>query len=658
MTELTYKSFCWSFGTTSFRTKNFNKTIEEQLRLIGRFWLLQGTEEIGWENETIQEKYYDFLVENKFITGNASIKDKDAREKTSGLVDIGLINDERIITDVGKELLNIADNNDYEIIAPLHIPKDSYLYFKQLLKFGVGIDGKYIRPFVVILYALSKLEYLKYDEFTYLIPLCIDKDITNEIIDKIVEVRKGGLCIDDIILEILLKKDNYSSALKYLLDNDVTSDLICEIGMNRKSRNYDRVYYDLYKLLKEKYVNHTDGLEQKIFDCISSINNIGIYWKQLLFDTSAKSAIKKDPSKYYKKSKFDSADSEIKFKKLFFEYMHLFKTKATLEDYFDLNRRYIRTTNCITFNDGIVMLDTIPKIVIKNGIDKLYGIINEVSCDLNFNVELNNICDGLDISEKELLDLSAKEFNKKFDNINDLYNENEIIRYKKFNELIDNKFSNDKLVELLSQFEDRSDSLIINYLQAEADAPTIFEYVLGIIWYVVSERKGRVLDYMKLSLDADLLPRTHAAGGESDIVYEYEETESYPKHTMLLEATLADKTNQRRMEMEPVSRHLGDYILKSNNRNDYCTFITNYLDANVISDFRQRKNQYYYDRLDNSKFIEGMKIIMLETKLLKHVLEKNINYKKLYDIFDEAYKAEGTPLEWYKRTIEKAVLSL
>lgn len=54
-----------------------------------------------------------------------------------------------------------------------------------------------------------------------------------------------------------------------------------------------------------------------------------------------------------------------------------------------------------------------------------------------------------------------------------------------------------------------------------ADIPTIFEYVLGILWYKTSERHGKILDYMKLSLDADLLPKTHAAGGEADIVYEY-----------------------------------------------------------------------------------------------------------------------------------------
>lgn len=32
-----YKSFCWSLGTTSFRTKDFNKTIEEQLLLLDEF---------------------------------------------------------------------------------------------------------------------------------------------------------------------------------------------------------------------------------------------------------------------------------------------------------------------------------------------------------------------------------------------------------------------------------------------------------------------------------------------------------------------------------------------------------------------------------------------------------------------------------------------
>ena len=37
-TNIPYKSFCWGLGTTSFRTKNFNKTIEKQLDLLDEFW--------------------------------------------------------------------------------------------------------------------------------------------------------------------------------------------------------------------------------------------------------------------------------------------------------------------------------------------------------------------------------------------------------------------------------------------------------------------------------------------------------------------------------------------------------------------------------------------------------------------------------------------
>ena len=92
--NLKYKSFYWSLGTTSFRTKNFNKKIEQQLSLLRDFWSLK--ENIGrdWE-EKIQVDYYNFLQEVGFISGDANNKAKDAREKTSGLVSLGLIDENR-----------------------------------------------------------------------------------------------------------------------------------------------------------------------------------------------------------------------------------------------------------------------------------------------------------------------------------------------------------------------------------------------------------------------------------------------------------------------------------------------------------------------------------------------------------------------------------
>lgn len=157
---------------------------------------------------------------------------------------------------------------------------------------------------------------------------------------------------------------------------------------------------------------------------------------------------------------------------------------------------------------------------------------------------------------------------------------------------------------------------------------------------------------MKLSLDADLLPKTHAAGGEADIVYEYPETEYYPAHTLLLEATLADNTNQRRMEMEPVSRHLGRHLLRTGNLNSYCVFATTYLDINVIADFRGRKNMPFYDTQDYTKSVDGMKIIPLQTSELIRIVNDNRKYYQLYGLFKYAFQSDLRPHEWYQKNIK------
>ena len=131
--DLKYKSFYWCLGTTSFRTENFNKKIEQQLSLLQKFWSLK--ENIGRDwNETIQLAYYNFLQEVGFISGDAKNKPKDAREKTSGLVALGLIDDNRRLTEVGTELLKLSKENNFSVDNILGLPADSFIYFKQLLK--------------------------------------------------------------------------------------------------------------------------------------------------------------------------------------------------------------------------------------------------------------------------------------------------------------------------------------------------------------------------------------------------------------------------------------------------------------------------------------------------------------------------------------------
>lgn len=655
-----YKSYCWSLGTTSFRTKNFNKTIEEQLALLDGFWQLPENQNDTWiGNNDLQSRYYDYMQQMGFVEGNAENKSKDAREKTSGLVDIGLIDDDRRLTNAGKSLLEICETNDFSSDNFFDIPKDSYLYLKQLLKTSNNIDGSDVRPFIVMLYVLSKTDSLSIDEFTYLLPLCTNADNTEEVINGIERVRAGILSIDEFILSRLMGMTNYQTALDYLLENEVDENVIRIIGMNRKSakeggKNYDRAYFPLYVSMFRLYVSNDRSAIIDVYEATKGIR-IGKWWRNYLFDTRSRKALHKSPDEHLKNTEFDSTTDETTFKILFFKMMHLFKAKDMLSDYLDLNRRYIKITDIVLFEDDIVKLDIVPKHFFSSVINELYNQAYAKNALLVHDCAINDIDPCLVVDEQAVVDGVNAELGVTVTNIAEARAVLEDNRYERLHHLINTKFSDAQLINLLDCFESRNDTEIRNMVTDNADIPTIFEYILGIMWYKLSEYQGKVLDYMKLSLEADLLPKTHAAGGEADIVYEYSITEYYPAHTMLLEATLADGTNQRRMEMEPVSRHLGRHLIRTRNMNSYCVFVTNYLDINVISDFRSKKTTPYYDPQDYTQYVNGMKIIPLQTSELKNIILNNRTYKDLYPLFEEAFCSEHFPHEWYENCIKAKI---
>ena len=228
---LSYSSFFWSLGTTSFRTKEFNYSIEKQLACLDDFWKIPENSNQGWEKKymapgqediyEIKNRYYDFMRERELTVGDDKVKYKAAREKTSGLVDLGLINENHRLTEVGKKILAISKSNDYKSDNQLLISKDSYVYLKQLLKLSVEKAGG-VRPLVVLLYMFSKLGHLSYDEFTYLAPLCISSDITEWMIEEIEAVRDNRKSVDDIIADLLLSRQNYQEALKHFTQQELS----------------------------------------------------------------------------------------------------------------------------------------------------------------------------------------------------------------------------------------------------------------------------------------------------------------------------------------------------------------------------------------------------------------------------------------------------
>ena len=650
--SIPYQSFCWVIGTTSFRTAKLNLKIEAQLLLLDEFYNeVIKKSNWNWNNE-LQEKYYDFMKNKSFLTGEAKRKDKDAREKTSGLVDIGLITEDRLITDAGRELLKITSSGDFETNNVFNINRDSFIYLKQLLKTSIDVSGSIVRPFIAVVKCLTELEFLSYDEFTYFVPLIRDDESAKQIISDIKLYREGKILPEEIIYKRLMQMENYKLAQEEFITSDVDENLICLVGMNRKSRSYDKPYYKLYENLKKVFLDGESNYELLLNSAKNINQKPGTLWRILLFQTTNIGVVRKNGrSSIHKQCPFMNCKNEIELKEVFFKYLHVFKAMATLSDYFDLNRRYFNITDTLIFEDRMIKLDMIPKYYFKEIIDVLYTETFSRDNNLRSDVQLETISEAfkLDISKvyaalSKDLGITIKSPEQAATYVNDE-------RYRRFNTLIDKKFNDSVLIELLNCFEQRDDKRIEELVTDEAAVPTIFEYILGIIWYKVSERQGNILDFMKLSLEANLLPKTHAAGGYADIIYEYEACTSYPKHSLLLEATLADGNNQRRMEMEPVSRHLGDYRIRFNNPFDYSLFVSTYLDDNVVNDFRYRKI-IPYKRYNET--ITGMKIISMDTDSLKKIIENKVKYKYLYEVFDKYHEMPLETLDWHDGMIKEA----
>ena len=184
--------------------------------------------------------------------------------------------------------------------------------------------------------------------------------------------------------------ENYKLAQEEFIASDVDENLICLVGMNRKSRNYDKPYYKLLNFpivffgsipLRERVhglhfrqftpqfayrSRHATSLKKtvltnmgklsklyenlkKVFldgeniyeSLLNSAKNInqkpGTLWRSLLFKTTNIGVVRKNgKSSINKQCPFINCKKETELKEVFFKYLHVFKAMATLSDYFDL----------------------------------------------------------------------------------------------------------------------------------------------------------------------------------------------------------------------------------------------------------------------------------------------------------------------------------
>lgn len=663
--DIKFQSYCWSIGTTSFRVKDLNFRIEKQLQLLKLLWE-QNPGEIWNGNNAIQEKYYNIMKEANFVKGEASNKPKGAREKTSGIVQIGVINDSRRITEVGNKIIDIVQNNDFRDDNIFNINKDSYIYLKQLLKLQNTSNGLSVKPFIVLLYALSELKYLTKEEFTYILPLCRTNEEAIEIVKMIEKYRDNQITIDEIIYQKMSQMNNYKTALTFMLKNDInTIDEFSVIDMNRKGKKYGKSLYNFYIDLYEIIMNgmNEDGLEKIaafIKEQVDKNSKVGSYWKNY-FNYSRKTIFSEEYKEEIENSPIFKISNKEEYNREFFRLMHTAKWRSNLEDYADLNKRYISLSDVVIFGEDRIELELFPKYYFLNISNQLLAtpVLNEEEYSNFFekDIDMEEIYDCLNIDVNSIINQIKVDYPNSNIEINTIKTFIKDERLSRFNKLINSKFNDDNLVYIYNCIEKDDRKLINEFADWEADVPTIFEYILAITWYKLSNRTGNILEFMKLSLDANLYPKTHAGGGTADIVYEYQKSNKYEAHKALLEATLTESTSQRKNEMEPVSRHLIRELQENPNKNTYAIFVANILNEETLSDFRSRR---HYQYRNNSGNIEnGLKIISLSIEDIRNIIIKKITYSVLYELLDNAYNdTEINDIEWYEHLIKNKINNL
>ena len=653
--KISLERYAWSIGTTSFRVENLREAIPQQLEVLEE--LNNKYSELNWDKKK-QTLYSELLTEkNLFIIGKTL--DKDARVKTSSLSELGLTTEDRKITDVGKYILNSYKEESLDSSKNIfNISEDSFMYLKQFLKLQTQYENFKVKPFLVLLYFCTQFPAgISLDYFKYLIPLCTTKEDIFEV-KKYIEKNENYL---KFILKKILKSEMTLKVKKILTTYDnLSEEEILSLFPNGKGPLYVKPILDLYnQLLKYKTLNN---IEDK-YDLLCNLNfrafkpkSLGIIKKIIFGENTLQNTSNKKINKEKIINSFEKT-SLVNSNILLFELYILYTLSsylANLLEYNDLNIRYFKLTDIFIISDEKIELDILPKfyfLKISNQLLEVEILEKEEYREfLEKNIEFKDIYSFLNFDilsvKKEIIkkypQLSEETFEDKIKDI--ILEEKE----KKFRELIDKKFTRENVIKLLKAIQNNDKSTIKKF-GFEASVPTILEYLVGISWFLISEKEGRLYDIFNLKLDSNAYPIRFASGGQADLIYKYSDG-----HDILLEVTMSERDNQRKLELEPVPRHLGRYKLFTN-KNSYVIFIAPYLDPNVLVAFRAMKDLPYYDINDTSKYVNGLKIIPLSIENLIFILQSKIPYYQLKNKFENFYQdPERNGYILYKNLIDSS----
>lgn len=633
----------FNMGDTSIRVKEVIPIYKQILKVLSQ----HNADNKDWNNVNQELFYRTVISEFRRIEKEEGINlfgslnrnetkglDKRGRTLTNALVKMGFINSKRQLTPVGRSYIsnNIVFDNLEKLFG---LTDDNITYFRQLLKLRV-YDSKtnhFIYPFRIALTLLSQYDKMPTTDLLWILE-SIKPSFSNQKIENIIQNYRAVYCNqktfkeyrDEEFSDDILLTDRLKEAHSMFENRIFSEENFKKLFPNRKNGEKSLTYGNFIIAL-------IDFLEKKTKDNL-------LYLLSLSKQSDIKKAFGGGKSIFVTKksdSVSDFLDRNGDNILLSGKYVDIYlvfawsKHNDLVREYSDMCRRIFSVSGVIKFEKGIASLGQpwlIPKVLassgktfILSGEEKYEDYENNPNSLFYQDSSLTGI---LDIADEEVMCIKSaisKEFG--IEDITKVQNVIEIKQEEEFRNFVEEQFDVSKAIAILEAISKRDDKTVQSLVTDNAIVPTIFEYILAIAWYYISDKSFALRKSMQLTFSADNLPLSHAGGNKGDVEIEYEDG------MLLLEATLMDKSTQKRGELEPVIRHAVNLAL-STKKSLQTIFIANEIDNNVVNIFRATS----FIQLDGtlvSGSVDGLDIFALTISELIEILKRGISHKILFD---------------------------
>lgn len=598
-------------------------------------------EELGADYQAFLDK--DSLWINNHLANVAKNLDqgaeKRARHYTSTLVKLGLSTAERTITEAGYAYLNgLIVRDGLEELLPLD--NINIVLLRQLAKlkiFSTSNEGKrqYYAPFNMALVLLLSEETVDKNTFDFIVqrltPYSSDeiKDTICQGAISFAELKKQIDCIDIILpKELEGKKDieykDFKNIFKGSKNNDQISKIYytfyCALKNFRENKN-EKTYIDLQNSLNEK-INKAFGGGKAVFATGSKNKRYSLeqFWDQ------------------NQNHPLLASD----------DYICAFYTAYIESKQIDGIKEYSDTTTRLLSATGLFQFQNLPELSYREILSMIFdidqlreGIFGEITEDDYTSYEIIENCYlGKSTSLGSILNYSDEDISfitntiEKFLGVGTTEEAKGILNARKsanFIAHINKKYPKEKIMELLPLFSNRkNDGRIKVEVNDAADVPTIYEYIIGIAWYYISNREFDLYNSLNLTLNADFEPVLHAGGGTGDIIIHYDEI------AVMLEVTLMNKYAQKRGEWEPVLRHSLNLKAQNEPKETITFFIADELDYNTINIWRAVAAVSLESTQAHTK-VNGVVIMPFTNKEILLFLKRNIYYQEIIKVVKNSF---------------------